>query len=414
MKKSMVIMTAVLIGILSMGNVQAQAQGDVSDVLDSVDIHGFISQGYLQSDDNNYLANDTEDGTFQFNEFGINFATQLTDELRLGLQLFARDLGDLGNDEIELDWAFADYRWRDWAGLRVGKIKMPVGLYNEFRDIDALRTSILLPQSVYADSLRDVYIALEGVGIYGHIPCDSMGRLSYQVQWGTSNIDDEGGAAKNVERMAMGAIEAKSFDVSDGYVGSLQWHTPLQGLRIGGSLVTVDFKVDAAMTAALGPIPRGTLLTFDAEDLTIYALSAEYAVGDLLVAVEYSRVDIDIEAPDILAGIIPIELSKESEGYYASASYRFTDWFKLGAYYSIYYADVDDRDGDDLEQLGLPDHRAWLKDLALSTRFDINDYWIFKLEGHLMDGTATVSMPENPNDAEEDWFLFAAKLTFTF
>ncbi|MDY6839866.1 MAG: hypothetical protein SWH78_18050, partial [Thermodesulfobacteriota bacterium] len=374
----------------------------------------FISQGYLQSDDNNYLANDTEDGTFQFNEFGINFATQLTDDLRLGLQLFARDLGDVGNDEIELDWAFADYRWRDWAGLRVGKIKMPVGLYNESRDIDALRTSILLPQSVYPESLRDAFMALEGAGIYGHIPCDSMGRLAYQVQCGTSNIDNEGGVAKMVEGFGGGAVEVKGFDVDDIYVGSLQWYTPLPGFRVGGSLINRSHECRATMKRALGPMPPGTVLTVDTEDLTIYALSAEYALGDLLVAVEYSRTDLDQDIPSIPEEMMPIKLSRESEGYYASASYRFTDWFKLGAYYSIYYADVDDRDGDSLELLGLPDHGAWLKDLALTTRFDMNDYWILKLEGHLMDGTATVSMPENPNDGEEDWFLFAAKLSFTF
>ena len=38
-----------------------------------IDIHGFISQGYLQSTDNNYLAN-TDKGTFEFNEAAINFS----------------------------------------------------------------------------------------------------------------------------------------------------------------------------------------------------------------------------------------------------------------------------------------------------------------------------------------------------
>ena len=61
-----------------------------------VDIHGFISQGYLKSTGNNFLA-ETKRGTWEFTEVGINFGTYVTDELRLGMQLFARDLGEMGN-----------------------------------------------------------------------------------------------------------------------------------------------------------------------------------------------------------------------------------------------------------------------------------------------------------------------------
>ena len=44
--------------------------------LANIEIHGFISQGYLLSNENNYLA-DSKEGTFQFNEMGINFGKNL-------------------------------------------------------------------------------------------------------------------------------------------------------------------------------------------------------------------------------------------------------------------------------------------------------------------------------------------------
>ncbi|MDY6950364.1 MAG: hypothetical protein SWE60_02545 [Thermodesulfobacteriota bacterium] len=51
----------------------------------------------------------------------------------------------------------------------------------------------------------------------------------------------------------------------------------------------------------------------------------------------------------------------------------------------------------------------------MTTRFDINQYWIFKLEGHLMDGTALASQTEIPEDYDdENWTMFAVKTTFTF
>ena len=102
---------------LFFGNIQAEASSDV-------DIHGFISQGYLKSENNTLWFTDTEDGTFQFNEMGINFMTNVSDGLQLGMQFFARDLGELGNDEIVVDWAYADYFYRKWLGIRAGKIKI--------------------------------------------------------------------------------------------------------------------------------------------------------------------------------------------------------------------------------------------------------------------------------------------------
>ena len=70
-------------------------------------INGFIAQGYLQTDRNNFHT-DTEQGTFQFNEMGIKFSSAVSDHLFLGMQFFARDLGNLGNDEIVIDYEVRD------------------------------------------------------------------------------------------------------------------------------------------------------------------------------------------------------------------------------------------------------------------------------------------------------------------
>ena len=150
--------------------------------LSSVSIHGIISQGYIKSTENNYLG-DTKDGTFEFNEMGINFTTELTDRLNLGMQMFAQDKGYFGNDNITIDWAFARYRFKDYFGLMAGRIKGPVGFYSEIRDIDSLRTFILLPQSVYMESLRELLIGIKGVGIYGDLPYG----LSYKFLYGTGD-----------------------------------------------------------------------------------------------------------------------------------------------------------------------------------------------------------------------------------
>ena len=58
-------------------------------------------------------------------------------------------------------------------------------------------------------------------------------------------------------------------------------------------------------------------------------------------------------------------------------------------------------------------YQAWLEDYALSLRFDINEYWVAKIEGHLLDGAALCLALDN-DDFEDHWYMFAAKLSFSF
>ena len=56
--------------------------------MDQIQIHGFASTGYLKSDDNNYLTS-SQQGSFEFNEAGINFTALLTDDIRIAMQLYS-------------------------------------------------------------------------------------------------------------------------------------------------------------------------------------------------------------------------------------------------------------------------------------------------------------------------------------
>jgi len=156
--------------------------------LAGVDIHGYLSQGYMKSSNNNYLAT-TEDGTFEFNEMGLNFSIEF-DKLRIGAQLLSRDLGEFGNNDIVLDWAMGDYQFNELFGVRAGKIKIPMGFYNQGRDVDMLRIPVLLPGSIYDEGTRDMLNTYEGIGVYG-LFYSPMGELDYEAYYGTVNVDED-------------------------------------------------------------------------------------------------------------------------------------------------------------------------------------------------------------------------------
>ena len=433
---------AILVMLMLTGTVFAQ----VSDL----QIHGFISQGYMKSSDNNFLGR-TAEGTFEFNEVGINFSTELTDNLRVGMQFFARDLGNLGNDNIVVDWAYGDYRFYDWFGIRGGKMKMPLGLYNEIRDIDMLRTGILLPQGVYNESWRDTFNALKGIGIYGTTEVGPLGTISYQGQVGVLNVDPETGLNKYLEDQLWAHMS--EYKLSTSYVANLSWDTPISGLKLASSIFLSDMSVSGVtedsefwrkqtinvvgdVLASFGLDRPGSYeealliaanfgvdadlvnlpITQELKDNRGLWLSGEYTYEDLKLAAEYFTMYTEATTSSPELGVLR-SFKNDLGGFYGSVGYRFTDWLEAASYYSEYYTDFSDKNGKGYAAVyGLPASNSYLKDLDLSLRFDVNSNWIVKVEGHKMNGTAVMFRQDqdDPKNVKKDWLLFAGKLTYNF
>jgi hypothetical protein len=363
--------------------------GNPDDVL-SVEMHGFVSQGFLYSThQNNYLAN-TRRGSFEFSEMGINFTKPLTEKLRAGLQLFSRDLGAIGNYSVRADWYYLDYHWRDWLGLRAGRVKLPFGLYNDVADIDAARVSVLLPQSVYPIQNRDFLLAATGGELYGYLHLGKGGALDYRLYGGTIFLDTTNQPGSPLQTTA----------VNTPYLvgGRVLWETPLHGFRLGASVqaLELDTTIIVAATGGRASIRLPALL---------WVASAEYSVNDFLAAVEYSRWHVQVRSSDV--ALFPSS-STNSERAYALLSYRVNSWFAPGFYYSVLFPDVSQRTGRANQQ----------HDVAFSARFDVNAYWLIKLEAHYMNGTALLTPALNDNRPRgtlaNQWALFALKTTAHF
>jgi hypothetical protein len=381
---------------LLVGRVQAE-EGDAPSL--ALEVHGFVSQGFIKTNENNYLAN-SERGSFEFNEVGINFTKSLTDQLRIGVQLFTRDLGPIGNYSPQFDWFFVDYRFWDWFGIRAGRTKLPFGLYNEISDIDAARVSILLPQSLYSITARDFLLAQTGGELYGLVPLADAGGLEYRAYGGTINTPT---SVPNTANVAVPYLVG----------GRLMWLTPLHGLQVGASVQVIridfDYVVPPATVTQLqmaGALPAGFAGTVGVKlPYTLWVGSTEYQMGDLLLAAEYSRWAVKLESA--VPTLIPNNQAV-SERYYGMASYRLAPWFTPGAYYSVFFQDVDNRHG----------RAQYQHDISATLRFDLNANWLVKLEGHFMHGTAGLDASLNDNKPlstlARDWGVFLVKTTAYF
>jgi hypothetical protein len=392
------------------------ARADDAEALASpIEVHAFVSQGFIKTTDNNYLT-DSERGSFEFSEVGINFSKQLTDRMRVGMQLFTHDLGPLGNYRTRFDWFYLDYRFSDLFGVRAGRTKLPFGLYNESSDIDAARVPALLPQSVYPVSFRDFLLAQTGGEAYGLLPLGTAGGLEYRLYGGTVFYDtaDATSTLSNVKiPYILGA--------------RVMWQPPVEGLQLGASVQKLRIDASAvlppeqiAQLQMSGQLPADFTgpLKLEAPALLGVA-SIEYSAHDLLLASEYSRWQVSLNSPGASYSLP----ETSSERFYVMAAYHVRSWFTPGLYYSVLFSDAADRKGT-APAAGAPPgsaplgHAAYQHDLALTLRYDLNAYWLLKLEGHYMHGTAGLNSALNDNQPlstlTRDWGVLVVKTTAYF
>lgn len=390
--------------LLALVGTPAFAQDEPS----SLQIHGFVSQGYIKSTRNNYLGPSARSqGSFDFTEVGINFTQPLGDKLRIGLQLFAHDLGPLGNYAPQLDWYYVDYRFFDWLGVRFGKTKLPWGLYNEANDVDAGRVPILLPQSLYPVANRESLFAQTGGEAYGDVPLGAAGKLEYRLYGGTIFVN------------TADASEAlKGFEVPYEGGGRLMWRPPVDGLQLGASGQFVRFDFDYAPTAeqrmqyeAAGVLPADFGGIISARlDAALWVASVEYQRERLLLAAEYGRTH-----ARYVTGLAAPAARIVNEGGYAMASYQVTSWFTPGLYYSAFFPDI-----HDAAQPGMPlrGRASYQHDVAATLRYDLTPNWLVKLEGHYMHGTAGLTSALNGGQPlgslAKDWGVLLIKTTGYF
>ena len=387
--------------------------------LEDLYISGFVSQGFLVSTENNYLLSSSKEGTAEFSEIAVNITAEPMDRLRVGVQFLAFDFGVEGNNNFTLDWAYGDYRWRDYLGIRAGKIKNPMGFYNQQRDVDMLRISIFQPQSVYSHWWRDFALAHEGISLYGNSCFGGTGEFDYEFFGGALNIPDpdnnywtdafsRGQQDVITDTTAYYFKRIMPLELRFPWVigGAIFWDLPIEGLRLGASYMTGEYEFESDFIGLVDDDlsnPEGYYLDIPIYDQDIYKMavfSVEYLWHTYTFAGEFFLWDNSDNTPF---------------GYYGQLTKQVNKNLFITSYYSESYNDLNDLSGKDLaEEYDIPIYYSWQKDLCISGRYDISNNWLIKLEGHLINGVNQTYLFQNPDGLKENWMYFAAKTTFHF
>lgn len=189
-------------------------------------IHGYLTQGYAVSEGAQHYGM-TEQGSTDFRYAALQFRYDKKQDGFL-LQLAGRRLGasPIANFEssVNVNWMFYERRTTDGTQLRVGRVPVPRGIYNEQRSIGVVLPFYRAPVIFY-DEAAYFSETIDGIVISRSFNADrpwSLDAHLYGGGWSLLSYDQSGSS------YALGRVRAENA------VGTQVWlNTPKEGLRFG-------------------------------------------------------------------------------------------------------------------------------------------------------------------------------------
>jgi hypothetical protein len=387
--------------------------------LDEINWHGFISQSFVATDENEFLGS-SSDGSFKANEAALNASWRANQSLQLSIQGIYKQIGNTKPKGTRLDYAIIDWRAVDTfshgAGVRIGRLKNPYGFFNETRDVAATNTSILLPESIYIDYLSQLFHTSDSLGIYGHSETDE-GTFSATIQYGRPILNEDITSTLVGGNETDGDIANERIGLAKiGYEhGSGLWRTALSYIRFDGEYAPA----------------QGDAFYLQKGDISIQQalLSFEFNWNRWQVITEIQRRNTELN--DVFS--FSPNIYEKSLGYYLQLGFNVSPEWKVYARRDEVFRDKEDKHGRDyaagLQQLNaffgansLPYrfdnqfHSTFAKDTTVGFRYSPSFEWSFAMEVHFIDGTFWLPNLENPDLANQQryWNMFLAQVAYRF
>jgi hypothetical protein len=365
----------------------AAAQGD--DELNKLQFHGFATQALVATSHNNYLGMDTRNLSADWTEAALNVNDQVSDRLRVGLQLHYMRLGMFGGDGVNVDWAMGDYRFNQELGIRAGRVKIRWGLYNDTQDYDPGYLWSLLPEPVYAVDWRVTNLSQNGAEVYGKFQVGERSAVQYSAYYGDYTYASGDGYLESYREQGINFVSppggrTPGFD--------LRWITPAPGLTLGGSLMM--YNASGNLVNGAFRQPTSYWPAYYAQ----YRFKKLFASGQYVRDVQYNILSQTAEAPQVIPS--------DERGWFVMGGYQLTPKLQAGAYYTHF---LDAAAGDNSNPAN------YYRDWVVSGRYDFSANVYMKMEGHFMDGNGVGFYgADNPNGLAPGTNAMVAKLGFTF
>ncbi len=369
---------------------------------DEVQIHGFLTQGFFHSSDNNVYGQSDDGISPGLTEIGLNLSYQPWDRLRFAAQGLYRRAGAVDSGSVRLDYGLADLTLLEHdsgkLGLRGGRIKIPFGLYNETRDVAFTHPTILLPQGIYFDRSRSLLISADGGSFYAEQRTD-FGDFNFKFNVGKPSNDlNEIKAVVLAKQAAQGTFDTKPAIAT-------QLNYEINGGEYVFAVSYMDLTFDFNPALSEKDIPQNRT------HIQPLLFSAQYNGEKITLTGEY-------EYRWNTFGRFASQGGGKfvSESWYVEGSYRILPELQATVRFDTISMDITDRNGDTAALLGFQRHTAFASDWVFGLRWDITPSWMVRADYTRVHGTAWLPQADNPdpNKTKQDWNLYGLQLSFKF
>jgi hypothetical protein len=120
---------------------QASGESAGSGILSKLFVHGYLTQAYARTNEHQLIGINDE-GTTDYRMAALQFRYAITTNDNFVIQFSHERIGDSPvmqfKNDVELDWVFYEHRFNDATSVKVGKVQIPMGIYNEIRDVGTI------------------------------------------------------------------------------------------------------------------------------------------------------------------------------------------------------------------------------------------------------------------------------------
>lgn len=395
-KKITLALTTTLLSINSFaGNLEKTIENNLH-------LSSFIAPTAIYTSNNNFFGYTDDKISTRYMEAGLLGRYTFTNNLSFVAEGLYKGVGATANHP-DIDFAFLDYTFyqdfNNTLGIRIGKVKLPFGFYNDTRDVPFTRNRIFLPQSIYFESFRKSVFSQNGVEFRGE----------HSFDWGSINwnlgITKSSDANSEVESLYTGASQLANFNGSNSGYFRLMYVDPNADFRAALSYSTLGWDVESKEPY------------FISSGKTTYnrtLLSLEYAVNSKLTfttETEYTAWDFSqLKSPYI----------KNDYGldYYIQASYKFNEKWDSFVSYGASYNSFSDKYGEKYAAqtiLPIPAFQRYTKGWAVGVGYQPANNWLIRTEYNYYDGTSILPGKFNNSlDTKKKWQMVSFQIAYRF
>ncbi len=344
-----------------------------SELLDSsvLSFHGFGGWSFRWSDENRH-RNSKDSGDWDNTELAWLINARLTQALSVYSQIYFTSGPSPEGIQVGVDSMFGQWKLSDKLMFRIGRVKLPFGIYGELVRVGTIRPFFDLPQGIYGP-VGYTTEAFYGIGVSGRLPLLDDWALNYDLYGG--QIEAEYACCQlqeDLEEEGEVGVDNGAEGIKNSIGTRVFFETPIRGFRVGGSGFT-------GVTDEVG----------EQERRWVVGSFLEYVDDPVLFRAEYAYLR---QKPEVT-----------SHAFFVEGGYYFSTHIQGVVRYDFYNA----------EKAGLSDneaeHRAW----GAGINIWLNPNFVIKTEYKLIDGHRLVQTNESTSLKDKTHFVQAG-LQFSF